>query len=392
MFTASYPVFNPAVGDRTCTQNNHFHAATARAADLRQKFLNRVCGKLHADPDETNGELEMKRVAKILGFLVLALMVVLSVAITFTIGWRPFIGPKARPLTDRKFEATPERLERGKFLFNACMGCHSPHDWNQHDPVILPGMKGAGMVMPIKELPGMIVAPNLTPDPETGSANWTDDQFARAIREGIGHDDRALFPMMPYVHYRAFPDEDIASLVVYIRTLPPVRNPLPKTEIIFPVKYLIRSVPEPLYAPVPPPDLSTPLKRGEYLVNIVGCMDCHTIQKKGQFVKELDYAGGMLLTGPWGSVAATNITQDPSGISYYDEQLFLQVMHTGYVKARPLKQIMPWWDFKNFPDDDLKAMFAYMKTLPPVKHRVDNAEPPTLCTLCGASHGAGDKN
>ena len=43
-------------------------------------------------------------------------------------------------------------------------------------------------------------------------------------------------------------------------------------------------------------------------------------------------------------------------------------------------------------DEDLKAMWAYLKTLPPVKHRVDNAEPPTLCKLCGNTHGAGDKN
>lgn len=334
----------------------------------------------------------MRRIAKILGIILMGLLAVLSVAITLTIGWRPFIGPKARPLTDRKFESTPERLARGKQLFEGCAGCHSPHDWKPHDPTVLPGMLGAGMVMPIKELPGRIVAPNLTPDPETGSGKWTDDQFARAIREGIGHDGRALFPLMPYPHFRAMPDEDVASLVVFIRSLPPVHNPLPKTEIIFPVKYLIRSVPEPIYSPVPPPDLSTPLKRGEYLVNLVGCTDCHTPQKQGQPMKGLEYAGGMVLTGPWGSVAAANITPDPSGIPYYDEQLFLQVMHTGYVKARALSQIMPWWDFKNFPDDDLNAMFAYLKTLAPVKHRVDNAEPPTMCRLCGAMHGAGDKN
>jgi len=334
----------------------------------------------------------MKRVAKILAFLVVTLIIVVSVAITFTIGWRPFIGPRARPLTDRKFEATPERLARGEQFFDGCMGCHSPHDWSKHEPTILPGMKGAGSVLPIKELPGRIVAPNLTPDPETGSGNWTDDMFARAIREGVGHDGRALFPMMPYPHFRAIPDEDIASLVVYIRTLPPVHNPLPKTEIIFPVKYLIRSVPEPLAAPVPPPDLSTPLKLGEFWVNVAGCTDCHTPQKRGQPIKGLEFAGGFPLTGPWGYVASANITQDPSGIPYYDEQLFLQVMHTGYVKARPLSQIMPWWDFKNFPDDILKGMFAYLKTLPPVKHRVDNSEPPTLCKICGGMHGAGDKN
>ena len=334
----------------------------------------------------------MGRIGKIVGIFLVVIIVLLAVAITFTIGWRPFIGPKARPLTDRKFEATPERLARGEYLFKGCAGCHSPHDWTKHDAAILPGMLGAGMVMPIQELPGRVVPPNLTPDHETGSATWTDDMLARSIREGIGHDGRALFPMMPYPHFRALPDEDVASLVVYIRTLPPVRNPLPKTEIIFPVKYLIRAIPEPLTAPVPPPDLSTPVKRGEYLVNVAGCADCHTPQVRGQPIKGLDFAGGFILTGPWGRVATANITPDPSGIPYYDEQLFLQVMHTGYVKARPLKQIMPWWDFREFHEDDLKAMFAYLKTLPPVKHRVDNAEPPTPCKLCGASHGAGDKN
>jgi mono/diheme cytochrome c family protein len=334
----------------------------------------------------------MGRLGKILVSIVLGLVVLLCAAITATIGWRPFIGPKARPLTDRKFDSTPERLARGERLFDACAGCHSPHDWKPHEPPVLPGMKGAGMVMPIQELPGRIVAANLTPDPETGTGKWTDDMIARAIREGIGHDGRALFPMMPYPRFRVLSDEEVASLVVYVRSLPPVKNPLPKTEIIFPVKYLIRSIPEPLYEQLPPPDLSTPEKKGEYLVNLAGCMDCHTPTQKGQPIKGLDFAGGMSLTGPWRKVASANITPDPSGISYYDEQLFLQAMRTGYVKARPISQIMPWWDFKNMPDDDLKAMFAYLKTLPPVKHRVDNAEPPTLCTVCGAMHGAGDRN
>lgn len=334
----------------------------------------------------------MGRILRILAYAFAGLLAVLALAITFTIGWRPFIGPKSRALTDRKFEATPERLARGEKLFEMCAGCHSPHDMKQHDPPMLPGMKGAGMVMPIEELPGRIVPSNLTPDPETGSGKWTDDMLARAIREGIGHDGRALFPMMPYQHFRVLSDEEIASIVVYIRSLPPVRNPLPKTEIIFPVKYLIRSVPEPLFEQLPPPDLSTPVKRGEYLVKLSGCADCHTPQDKGQPIKGLEYAGGMVLTGPWGRVTSTNITQDASGIPYYDEQLFVQAMHTGYVKARALKPIMPWWDFKSAPDDVLKDMFAYIKTFRPVKHRVDNAEPPTPCKICGASHGAGDRN
>ena len=100
--------------------------------------------------------------------------------------------------------------------------------------------------MNMSDLPGHVVGPNLTPDVETGAGTWCDDQLARAIREGIGHDGRALFPMMPYEDFRHMSDEDLASVVVYLRSLAPaVHAELSKTEIIFPVKYLIRSVPEP---------------------------------------------------------------------------------------------------------------------------------------------------
>ena len=120
-------------------------------------------------------------------------------------------------------------------------------------------------------LPGHVVPPNITPDPETGAGRWTDDMLARAIREGIGHDGHALFPFMPYPDFRYASDEDLASVIVYLRSIPPIRKALPQTEIIFPVKYLIRSVPQPITEPVPQPDVSTPVKRGEYLVTIAGC-------------------------------------------------------------------------------------------------------------------------
>src|SRR5579863_2212256 len=222
-----------------------------------------------------------------LGLILLGILVLVAVAITFTIGWRPFIGPRARPLTSRTFERTPERWARGKYIVEnlaACADCHSPHDWSKHDAPIPSGMEGAGQDMSIlKGLPGYVVAPNLTPDPETGSGSWSDDALARAIREGIGHDGRVLFPLMPYEGFRHMPDEDLASVIVFLRSLPPVRNPLPKTEIIFPVKYLIRSVPEPVTDPVPAPDISDPVKRGKFLVTMARCEDCHTpVDNKGQ--------------------------------------------------------------------------------------------------------------
>jgi len=338
----------------------------------------------------------MRKIFKIALFAVIALVVLLSIAISVSIGWRPFIGPRARALTNRTFERTPQRLVRGQYLANnlGCFECHGEHEWTKHDAPLIEGTRGAGYSsgIPLAGLPGHVVPPNITPDPDTGAGRWTDDMLARAIREGIGHDGAALFPFMPYPDMRNMSDEDLASVVVYLRSIPPIRKALPKTQIIFPVNYLIRSAPQPITETVPEPDLSTPVKRGQYLVTIAGCTDCHTPQKNGQPIRGLDFAGGFILEGPWGRLASVNITPDPSGISYYDEAMFLDMMHTGYVKARKINQIMPWEDFRGLTDEDLKGIYAYLRTLKPVKHRVDNSEPPTFCKLCGASHGAGNQN
>jgi mono/diheme cytochrome c family protein len=337
----------------------------------------------------------MRKILKIISFAVAGLIVVLSVLISFTVGWRPFIGPRARPLTDRTFERTPERLARGRYLAEnlGCFECHGERDWTKHDAPLVEGTRGAGYAdFPMAGLPGRVTPPNITPDPETGAGRWTDDMLARAIREGIGHDGRALYPFMPYSYMRIMSDEDLASIIVYLRSIPPIHKALPKTQLIFPVNYLNRSLPQPITEPVPQPDVSTPVKRGSYLVTLVGCTDCHTPQLKGQPIRSLEFAGGVILEGPWGRVASANITPDPSGISYYDEVLFLEMVHTGYVKARKINQVMPWEDYRNFADEDLKAIFAYLRTLKPAKHRVDNTEPPTFCKLCGSSHGAGNQN
>jgi mono/diheme cytochrome c family protein len=337
----------------------------------------------------------MKKLGKILIFIGIAGAALLIALISVTIGWRPFIGPKARPLTSRRFEATASRRERGRYLATGlagCSECHSQHDWKTHGAPLIPGTEGSGQWMNTPDLPGHIVAPNLTPDLETGAGAWTDDQLARAIREGIAHDGRALFPMMPYENFRKMSDEDLASIIVYLRSLPAVHSSLPKTEINFPVKYLIRSVPEPVTTPVASPGPADGVKYGQYLATIGGCADCHTPQERGQPIAGLQHAGGWLMRGPWGEVTTANITPDPSGIGYYDEALFLQVIRTGYVKARKLSSIMPFGAYKNLTDDDLKAIFAYLRTQKPVKHRVDNTEPPTYCKLCRSKHGGGDQN
>jgi hypothetical protein len=331
---------------------------------------------------------------KTLGKTLLALCLLLAAAITFTIGWRPFIGPRARATTSRQFERTPERLARGRYLvigLAGCESCHTPKDWKTHGAPNLPGMELAGQILPLPDLPGTIVASNLTPDPETGAAKWSDDEMARAIREGIGHDGRTIFPIMPYAAYRSTSDEDLAAMVVYIRSVAPVRNPLPPTQVAFPVKYLIRGVPQPLTSAVSGPGpQASPVERGKYLT-VIGC-GCHIPTDQKGPIRGLEYGGGEFLKGPWGEVTSANITPDASGIGYYDEALFIQALRTGYVKARKLSSIMPFGEFTNLNDDDLKAVFAYLRSVPPVKHRVDNSLPPTYCKLCRRKHGAGDQN
>jgi mono/diheme cytochrome c family protein len=319
----------------------------------------------------------MNKGLKLLLYITGFLLLIVAIGITLTIGWRPILGARSRPLTNQHFDPTPARLARGEYLARGvlgCLDCHTEHDWKAPGGALVAGREGAGQIFPGEGFPGRIVAQNLTPDPETGTGTWTDDQFARAIREGIGHDGRTLFPLMPYPNFRNLSDEDLASVVVYVRSLPPVKNPLPTTEIAFPVKYLIRGVPEPLKGSVPPPDLATPEKRGQYLVRLASCGDCHTPTVNGQPEEDKAFAGGMEFKGPWGDVQSANITPDKTGISYYDENRFIEAMRTGSVMGRPLSPIMPWDSYRHMNDEDLKAIFAYLRTVKPVVNRVKRPE------------------
>jgi len=329
----------------------------------------------------------MSKLGKILLVCLGLLCVVLAVGISLTIGWRPFLGPRARAVTGRQFERTPARLERGRYLVQGLLGCescHSEKQWTQHGAPIVPGKELAGQVLPLPGLPGTLVAANLTPDSETGSAKWSDDEIARSIREGIGHDGRTIFPIMPYEAYRGLSDEDLASVVVFLRSVTPLRNPLPQTQVQFPVNYLVRSAPEPVTEAVTGPDPKDRVATGKYYVS-VGC-GCHSA------VQNLPFGGGETLKGPFGEATSANISPDPSGISYYDEATFVTALRTGYVGARKLNSIMPFGEFKNLTDDDLNAIFAYLRTVSPVKHRVDNTLPPTYCKVCKHTHGGGDQN
>src|ERR1700676_5493657 len=99
--------------------------------------------------------------AKWILIAVVSLAVLLAIAITLTFGWRPFLGPRARALTNRTFERTPQRRERGRYIANAasgCVYCHTPHDWAASGTPMVAGKEGAGEGLPYTNLPGRIVA------------------------------------------------------------------------------------------------------------------------------------------------------------------------------------------------------------------------------------------
>jgi mono/diheme cytochrome c family protein len=312
-------------------------------------------------------------------------------------GWRLLLGPRTRPLTNRKFERNPVRLERGEYLVNSvlvCFRCHSDRDWNLLGAPALAGKSGAGheYLNDGTNSPG-VVAPNITPDSETGAGQWTDDMLARAIREGIGHDGRALFPAMLYASFRSLSDEDLASVIVYLRSLPAVHNPLPKTHLSLVNRMAAAYSPEPLTSPVPSPDFQSPVKRGEYLARIADCVGCHTDwYHPGSAVDQKHFAGGNSLPSPRGRVYSANITPDASGIGYYNAELFIKTIRTGNVGARELNPVMPWYWYRNMSEGDLRAVFDWLRVQPPVKHLVDNTESPTYCRLCRQYHGGGDRN
>src|SRR6516165_1553121 len=115
----------------------------------------------------------MSTLRRMLLYVTSTVVILLASGITFTIGWRPFIGPRARGLTTRTFERTPTRLARGQYLVEHvadCMLCHADHDWTAHDAPVRPNANGAGQNMNLlKGLPGEVYAPDITPDRDTGA-------------------------------------------------------------------------------------------------------------------------------------------------------------------------------------------------------------------------------
>ena len=317
------------------------------------------------------------------------LLLLLNLALLPVVGAAEPGYPRARPLTDRTFEATPGRVDRGHYLTEhllQCFVCHSERDWNAPGAPPIASRKGAGTVM--SERAGRrIVAPNITPDVATGAGGWTDDMLARAIREGIGHDGRALYWGMWYRSFAGLADEDLAAVVVYLRTLPPVRNALPPTVLPADEQAANARNPKPITAPVTGPATDDTKALGRYLLGVADCAGCHTAweapRNPGLF------GGGNEVGRGSRKAFSANLTRHESGVAY-PREAFISVMHTG--KGGSLHPIMPWTAFSGLTDDDLGAMYDALGDAYPVAHYVGNTGEPRHCDVCGQEHPFGEHN
>jgi mono/diheme cytochrome c family protein len=270
-------------------------------------------------------------------------------------------------------------IARGKYLalhVAACFHCHSHRDFTKYAGPEIPGTEGeGGLKFDTTELvgmPGTVYSSNITPDSATGIGTWTDKEILRAMTQGINNNGDTLFPMMPYYDFNRLSKNDLSSIIAYIRTIKPIKNRVPARQLTIPIgrfyneAALLKSVD----GNVSPPQ-SDQVKYGGYLVTIAGCNGCHTPDHKNML------AGGMKFNGPTFKVASSNLTPDSSsGIGGWSEQAFLDKFITcrdtqGY-NYNPGKQntIMPVVDFSGMTDQDLKAIYVYLRSIKPVKNNV----------------------
>jgi mono/diheme cytochrome c family protein len=302
------------------------------------------------------------------------------------VSWLAVRKPAARAVTANRVEATPERVARGKYLVNNvsdCLGCHSDHLVDRFGLPVKPGTEGQGGFPFDAKLgvPGIVCAQNITPDPETGLGKWSDDEILRAMREGVDRQGNALFPMMPYVHLREMSDEDAKSVVAYLRTLKPIRNTVPAKKIDFPVNLIIKFVPKPITSPVTAPDPKDTVAYGRYLTKIGGCYECHTPHDEKQNLDDTRaFAGGWEMVGPWGRNITANLT--PHADSYMGRATKEEFIgrfrafasmdaNTAPVAPKGRNTIMPWLPFSRMTDEDLGAIYDYLKTVKPVANKVN---------------------
>ena len=280
----------------------------------------------------------------------------------------------ARP--ELKASTDPAVIAAGKYLVHGpahCSQCHSTTDRDHPEKVKDAPLKG-GLEFAMGPI-ATTYAPNLTPH-ETGLGKFSDADIARVIRTGVRPDGSLSFFMTMAASKPS--DEDVIAIISYLRSLEPIANPVPAGEwkplgkIIFSLAS-IGPVSDPPPKHVPPAEEPS-VERGRYLSkSIMLCSSCHTKFDMGSLKSVGPEAGGSLPDQSHGKdsdkeFVAPNLTSDPTGITgRMDEAAFVARIKAGRAFA---SSIMPWEGFQSATESDLKSVYRYLKSLPPVKNDV----------------------
>jgi cytochrome c2 len=326
----------------------------------------------------------MKKFLKVI-FIILGIVVI---GLAGLLSYVKLALPKVAEAEELKIDYTPERIEHGKYLAHhvmVCMDCHSKRDYSKFTAPIVPGTFGSGGELFGKEMgfPGDFYAPNLTP---YHLKDWTDGELFRAITTGVSKDGHALFPVMPYTMYGKIDKEDIYDIIAYIRTLEPIQNEVPPSAPEFPMNFIINTIPGDAEFSTKPAKEEL-VEYGKYLVTSAACSECHTQREKGEPLPGMDLAGGFEFAFPDGTkVRSLNITPDKAtGIGSWTEEQFIRkfksfsdssfVAHE--LKPGDFKTVMPWSYYGAMKEEDLKAIFAYLQTIPAVENKVQKFDTQT---------------
>lgn len=257
------------------------------------------------------------------------------------------VDVKAQPVA---YRSDAQSLERGKYLFNSrgCVDCH--------------GDNGAGRTF-VEDGDGLkIKGPNISPGPGNVVAAYQPQDWVRAIRHGVAPSGRPLM-VMPSEDYNRFTDDDLASLVAYVRSLPPAQGTGAEVRLPLPARVAygfgaIRDAAAKIDHSLPPqhpiPE-AVSVEHGRYVANM--CLGCH-----GEKL-----AGGKVPGGPPDWPAAANLTTGPGSVMklYPDADSMLKLFRTGKRPDGSDVLVMPFGSLKNMSETDVRALYLYLKTLPP---------------------------
>ena len=256
-------------------------------------------------------------------------------------------------------------VERGQYLvttIGSCGNCHSPREGGTLDGKIIPGTELSGGLQLDEDI-GHLSMPNITPDNKTGIGEWTEKQIVTTLRDGRRPDGTIIGGPMPIAMYRNLSDNDASAIATYLLTLKAVNHAVPRSQYKIPL-------PENYGPPVTHVEEPSPTDQvvyGKYLVTFGHCVLCHTPAGKDQpFDMSRAFAGGRKM--PNGSVTR-NITSDPEdGLGKWtDEQIKVAITEGKRPDGTELNWIMAFDWYKWIDADDLTAIVAYMRTIPPQK-------------------------